>query len=699
MNTYVKGQTIDFKFKSRDATGAPAALSSGAISIYRGNSTTQTTTGVTLTADFDSVTGMNHVRVVTTDSFYAPGADFEAVLTAGTVDGVSVVGEVVHRFELTQPQTFYVDKANGSDSNDGLTPGTAFATIAGAVAGTYGGALVAARAAGGKTLIKAFPTGAYIERNVIDLLSTVTGTPPIDLDITGCTVRSMASWNARTGGGSGIVFTATSVTWAAGTATATFNTAGLSNYLKTGDSVVITGLTPSGLNGTKTVTISNELQLTYSTAEGGSGTGTGTGSFAITLATSQIGSGITMATGSTVTAHNAVVYACPGQGTTTTYGSAGIYANAIGCRGATHTPAKFYTIRGGTYLGDSDSFFDSSLWTPESPDGLEQKAYVEDAAFIARADAFVVNAGSTHVIGRRLFISVYGPGTVDNFTTDSRALVGALGGRIDLYDSSVLGQNATSKTYAVHAQGSNTSVNLYNTRLQTVSSSGTILDINTEDTSVVRVHDCQYDASKTASAGSSSIAVVPSHGADGGTGSGARTVTATVDDGSTALSSAVIRFTKGAETYSTTTNGSGVATFNLDDGTWTVAITKSGYTFAGTTLVVNGDETATYSMTAISITPASDPGQTVGVLTTRDEQGAAEASVIITFKLVHAPGTDGHSLSTSEFTATSNGAGLLQATLYRSSHYQAKRGTGGWVDVYTPDASSFDLPEVLGIDA
>jgi len=90
-------------------------------------------------------------------------------------------------------------------------------------------------------------------------------------------------------------------------------------------------------------------------------------------------------------------------------------------------------------------------------------------------------------------------------------------------------------------------------------------------------------------------------------GSGARTVTITVNDGATAIQNAVVRLTDGATSYRTLTNVSGVAVFNVDDATYTVSITKLGYTYAGTTLVVNGTETATYSMTLVVVTPPVNP--------------------------------------------------------------------------------------------
>jgi len=97
------GDTIDFKFSTRGTTGAPTQLAgSPAISVYKANGTTESTTGVTLTVDFDSRAGLNHVRITTGSdgTFYADGQDFQVVITAGTVGGTSVVGEVVGHFSL-----------------------------------------------------------------------------------------------------------------------------------------------------------------------------------------------------------------------------------------------------------------------------------------------------------------------------------------------------------------------------------------------------------------------------------------------------------------------------------------------------------------------------------------------------------------------------------------------------------------------
>lgn len=101
---FAAGDTVDFKFTTRRFnTGVPFTLAgTPAVSVYKSNSTTQSTSGITLTVDFDSVTGLNHVRIDTTSdgTFYANGSQFDVVITAGTVDSVSVVGEAIGRFEL-----------------------------------------------------------------------------------------------------------------------------------------------------------------------------------------------------------------------------------------------------------------------------------------------------------------------------------------------------------------------------------------------------------------------------------------------------------------------------------------------------------------------------------------------------------------------------------------------------------------------
>lgn len=100
---FSKGDTVDLYFTTVNASGVPTTLSgTPAVSVYKNNSITQSTSGVTLTADFDGVTGLNQVRITTNSdgTFYDVGASFSVVITAGTVGGSSVVGYVVGHFSI-----------------------------------------------------------------------------------------------------------------------------------------------------------------------------------------------------------------------------------------------------------------------------------------------------------------------------------------------------------------------------------------------------------------------------------------------------------------------------------------------------------------------------------------------------------------------------------------------------------------------
>jgi len=95
------GDTYYFKFTTRAfATGVPTALAgTPVLSAYEENNVTQITAGVSVTADYDSVVGLNEAAVVATSgNGYEVGKYYDIVITTGTVGGVSVVGEVVGHF-------------------------------------------------------------------------------------------------------------------------------------------------------------------------------------------------------------------------------------------------------------------------------------------------------------------------------------------------------------------------------------------------------------------------------------------------------------------------------------------------------------------------------------------------------------------------------------------------------------------------
>lgn len=120
------GNTFNTKFCTVQSTGAPTTLSSSpVISNYVGNNTTELTAGITLTADFDSRTGLNNVAVVATSgNGYATATDNQLVITTGTVNSVSAVGYVVAEYSI--------------ENRSGLRPTTAGRTLDVAATGEAG---------------------------------------------------------------------------------------------------------------------------------------------------------------------------------------------------------------------------------------------------------------------------------------------------------------------------------------------------------------------------------------------------------------------------------------------------------------------------------------------------------------------------------------------------------------------------------
>jgi len=186
--------------------------------------------------------------------------------------------------------------------------------------------------------------------------------------------------------------------------------------------------------------------------------------------------------------------------------------------------------------------------------------------------------------------------------------------------------------------------------------------------------------------------------ASAGAGTGARTVTITVNDGTTALQNAVVRFTEGSNTFRALTNVSGVAVFNLDDATYTVAVTKSGYTYAGTTMVVDGTEAATYSMTAVSVTPPTNPDLSAIEVLCLDEDFAAASGIEVDFRMASvAAGDQNRAHPGAKKTVTSNGSGIARFEGPQGATIEWKRGTGQvWTAVTLDNDSVTNVTSLIG---
>ena len=96
---------LNFMFTTRKDTGLPTVLTgSPVITIYKGSSTfgkTSAESYITLDIDFNSKVGLNHVLAdLSGDAFFAIGEDYNVVITTGTVNSISVIGETVATFSI-----------------------------------------------------------------------------------------------------------------------------------------------------------------------------------------------------------------------------------------------------------------------------------------------------------------------------------------------------------------------------------------------------------------------------------------------------------------------------------------------------------------------------------------------------------------------------------------------------------------------
>lgn len=184
-------------------------------------------------------------------------------------------------------------------------------------------------------------------------------------------------------------------------------------------------------------------------------------------------------------------------------------------------------------------------------------------------------------------------------------------------------------------------------------------------------------------------------------GNGPRTVTITVNDGTTNLTGAVVTATRGGVTYYQTTI-SGVVTFYLTDGDWTITVGCEGYSSSGGTLTVNGTEAQTYSLSPVSIS-ASSPGKTTGYWTCFDEDGNPEEGASVSIAVAETASTvSGNSYDSKTRTELSAANGVVQFTnMHKGVTYRIQRGTNGptyLVTVPLTAGGSVALDSFIGLD-
>lgn len=198
-------------------------------------------------------------------------------------------------------------------------------------------------------------------------------------------------------------------------------------------------------------------------------------------------------------------------------------------------------------------------------------------------------------------------------------------------------------------------------------------------------------------------------------GRGGNVCTLTINDFTDPIAGALVRVTKPGVAASKTTNGSGVAKFLLEDGTYDVAIIATGFASTVEELVVSGTTSDTFSVEGLEITPPDSALLSTGLMVVYDEEGVEEPEIEISLKLVSGPGTAGYALDTKVRTEVSDVAGLIQfAGLIRGATYSIWRGAGvssgtpapsifatrvsGSATFVVPNTESFNLPEITGVD-
>lgn len=138
LGDYNVGDTVCGYFNTyQPSTGASFTLASGTVEAYKDASATQDTSGITLDNDFDSVTGYHQVCVDTSadGTFFSAGSRFSFVLSAGTVDSVSVVGTEVFSFSLLDGTLATIDtNVDDVETDTGTTLPATLASLATAAA-------------------------------------------------------------------------------------------------------------------------------------------------------------------------------------------------------------------------------------------------------------------------------------------------------------------------------------------------------------------------------------------------------------------------------------------------------------------------------------------------------------------------------------------------------------------------------------
>jgi hypothetical protein len=199
-----------------------------------------------------------------------------------------------------------------------------------------------------------------------------------------------------------------------------------------------------------------------------------------------------------------------------------------------------------------------------------------------------------------------------------------------------------------------------------------------------------------------------SHGAGSWTGTaigGSSMVTLTIDDGADPVVGAMVRIYNSANTgnplRTETTDALGQVSFSIDDGTYAVRVTKSGYSFTTPeTLTVSGATTDTYSGTSTTTIPDPSAASLCVVFdnNVHDIAGVALTGTVITYWSNIPQASTAGLVEGTKKTATV-AAGVVSFELERGKIAHIKIPDADINHrVTVPDAASVALKTLLGLD-
>lgn len=170
-----------------------------------------------------------------------------------------------------------------------------------------------------------------------------------------------------------------------------------------------------------------------------------------------------------------------------------------------------------------------------------------------------------------------------------------------------------------------------------------------------------------------------------------------VDPSDVPVQNARVSLSRTGESYQALTNASGVAVFGVESGSWTVAVSATGFTFTPVSLTVLASASQEYEISVSTPPGSTDPTLAVGYLYAYGVDGQIEADIDFTCYLFDGPGTTGRSLDTTQFTLTSDDNGLVSYNGFiRGASYRIKRGRGQYLEFTVPNSDLFNIAELLG---